>query len=85
MNSEPTMQKCVIEETQTFSLISKKAYNGRISKVLQKVVWEEKRLLPINLLLWNGLEVSSGKTLLLTRHEHWPLVSPPQNEGTDTD
>lgn len=38
MNSEPTRQKCVIEEMQTFSLISKKAYNGRISKVLQKVV-----------------------------------------------
>ena len=38
MNSEPTMQKCVTEEMQTSSLISKKVCNGRMSKVFQKVV-----------------------------------------------
>lgn len=42
MNSEPTMQKCVTEKMQIFSLISKKYIMAEMSKVFQKVVLEEK-------------------------------------------
>lgn len=42
MNSEPTMQKCVTEEMKTFSLMSKKARNGRMRKGPKKVFRRKK-------------------------------------------